>query len=82
MHSCLPVLEGVEFVTTDISEEHTVTVISVGLLMCSRVNKAANVIVAFCRGLCYADRYHVCSDGSACILNTVRFHICVCLKSV
>ena len=44
----------IEFVTTDISEVHTVTVISVGLLMCSRVNKAANVIVAFCRGLCYA----------------------------
>ena len=51
VHSCLPVLEGVEFVTTDISEEHAVTVLSVGFLRCSRVNKAANAIVAFCRGL-------------------------------
>ena len=68
VHSCLPVLEGVAFVTTDISEEHTVTVTSVGLMMCSRVNKAANVIVAFCRGLCYAIGTipnYVCSDGSA-----------------
>ena len=74
----------IEFVTTDISEDHTVTVISVGLSMCSRVNKAANVIVAFCRGLCYAigttTVCDVCSDGSATF--TVRFHICMCLKSV
>ena len=66
MHSCLPVLEGEEFVTTDISEEHTVTILSVGLLMCSRVNKAANVIVAFCRGLCYViGTLCLYSDGSA-----------------
>ena len=70
------------FVTTDISDRaYCHCSFSVGLLMCSRVNKVANVIVAFCRGLCYAiGTNYVCSDGSATF--TVRFQICLCLKSV
>ena len=37
-------------VTTDMSDrEYCHCAFSVGLLMCSRVNKAANAIVAFCR---------------------------------
>ena len=71
--------KGAEFVATDFSEQHAVTtVLSVGFLRCIRVNKAADAIVAFCRGLYCAIGIYVYSDGiGSATLLFVFIYACV-----